>query len=39
MRMGAVHPVKIAHAHQRRTKVRWNVIEFMEDLHDESVSG
>jgi len=28
-----VHAVKVAHAHQRRAKFGWNVIEFVKNLH------
>src|SRR5271157_1974255 len=31
--MGAVHAVKVAHAHHRGTQIRWYVFEFVEDLH------
>jgi len=32
VRVRAVHAVKVAHAHQRRPKVRGNVFEFVKDL-------
>ena len=33
VRVRPVHAVKIAHAHQRRAKFGWNVIEFVKNLH------
>jgi hypothetical protein len=33
MRMRPVHAVEVAHAHQRRPKSRWNVLEFVENEH------
>src|SRR5712691_472641 len=32
-RMRPMHSVKIPYADQRRSEVRWNVFEFMENLH------
>ena len=37
MAMSTMHPVKIAHAHQRGPKVRRNFIEFVKNVHVESL--
>jgi hypothetical protein len=36
MPVGAVHPVEVAHAHQRRTEVRRHICEFVKGLHPNS---
>jgi len=36
MRVRPVDSIEVTHAHQRRPKSRWNVLEFVEDLHFKS---